>query len=143
MEYMPTPAYQTVGFVYSAGLGFCLGLVYDFFRIIFYLLTGSDKKLMTLRDIIYSLVCLIVNFLFLLVMCSGRVMLYVFAGEGIGMYIYFLTLSDTVFRPSKAVLKGIRKSAVKIRKFFNSLYLKILTFFQNICKKVKKSEKNC
>ena len=75
MEYMPSPTGQAIGFIYSAGLGFALGLVYDYFRIFFYMLTGSDKKLTVTRDIIYLLFCLAANFLFLLVMCDGRMML--------------------------------------------------------------------
>lgn len=138
MEYMPSVTSQAVGFFYSAGLGFALGLVYDFFRIIFYMLTGSDKKMSVPRDIMYLLFCLAVNFIFLLVMCSGRMMLYVFAGEAIGFAAYFRTLSRGIYRPLRSVIFSVRK-------LFADFYAKTKLFFyktRQIChKNTKKHEK--
>ena len=108
MDYMPSVMKQTVSLVYSAGLGFCFGLVYYLFRIIFYSLTGSDKKLSTVRDIIYVLVCLCAHFLFALVMCSGRVLMFIFVGEGAGLAVYFAVLSGQFYIPLKSVISKMR-----------------------------------
>lgn len=141
MEYMPSPSGQAIGFIYSAGLGFALGLVYDFFRIFFYLLTGSDKKLSTVRDIIYMLFCLIVNFLFLLVMCSGRLMLYVFTGEAIGLIVYARTLSPIVYRPLRRFFLIIRKKLLLIFTLFEKIKHNVQRILQNIQENAKKQEK--
>lgn len=140
MEYMPSPAAQTVGFIYSSGLGFALGLVYDFFRIFFYMLTGSDKKLTVTRDIIYLLFCLVADFLFLLVMCDGRMMLYAFVGEGIGLLVYFLTLSGSVYLPLRTVTAKIRACFSKIVMIFKKVRLLLSKLLQNMHKNTKKQE---
>lgn len=141
MEYMPSAAGQAVGFFYSAGLGFALGLVYDFFRIFFYMLTGSDKKLSMFRDIMYLLCCLAVNFLFLLVMCSGRMMLYVFVGEGIGLLAYFRTLSGSIYPRLKVFVAVIRRHAVKIVVLSKKIKPYFSKIRQNRHKNTKKQEK--
>lgn len=141
MEYMPSVLSQAVCFVYSAGLGFCLGLLYDFFRIIFYLFTGNDKKLSTVRDIIYMLFCLGTHFIFALVMCSGQIMLFTFAGEIIGLFAYFKTLSRQIYVPVKNILIGVRRSAKRIFSFLINFTYKFYSLPHNLLKKVKKSEK--
>lgn len=141
MEYMPSVLSQAVCFVYSAGLGFCFGLLYDFLRIIFYLFTGNDKKLSCVRDIIYMLFCLGVHFIFILVMCSGRIMMFTFAGEIIGLFSYFKTLSRQIYIPVKKLFTGFRCSVKRIIEFLKKFVYKSYSLFQNIPKKVKKSEK--
>ena len=138
MSYMPSLAWQTSGFIYSAGLGFCLGLVYDFFRIIFYLLTGSDKKYILARDIIFMFVLLWSDFLFLLVMCSGRLMLYAFAGECLGLMIYFYSLSGLIYGSVRGMLRRIRRDFSSISDFIR---VKTAMFQPNIREKLKKSKK--
>lgn len=127
MRYMPTLAFQIISFVYSAGLGFVLGIAYDFIRILFYFFTWSDKKLSVCRDIIYSFVCLATTFLFLLVMCEGKMFFYVFIGEGIGLFIYLYALSGVFILP-------IKRKIDKIKTFF----IRIKTDFYTLCKKICK-----
>lgn len=140
MDYMPSVLQQTVSFVYSAGLGFCFGLMYDFFRIFFYLLTGSDKKLSTVRDIIYMLFCLSGHFLFVLVMCSGRIMLFTFVGEVIGLTVYFRTLSSQLISPVKRLIIKIRGPIRRISLQVKSLLSKISGKYPKFRKNVKKTE---
>lgn len=141
MEYLPSPTSQTICFIYSAGLGFALGLVYDFFRIFFYTITGSDKKLRTVRDIMYLSLCLAVDFIFLLVMCSGRIMLYVFVGEGIGLTVYARTFSRAVYRPLKVCSSVIRRFFLRYAAIFGRIKLFMRKITQNIQKNAKKQEK--
>ena len=55
IEYLPKSSEQLLTIVYSAGIGFALGFIYEILRLIFYLLSGSDKKFTLLRDIIFLL----------------------------------------------------------------------------------------
>lgn len=138
MQYMPTPAFQAICFVYSAGLGFTLGIIYDFFRILFYLLTGNDKKLSVCRDIIYSLVCLGAAFLFLLVVCNGQLRMYLFIGGAIGLTVYVYSLSNSVFPPVKIKIDKIRLLISQIKTAFHLLFEKIC---KNLNKRLKISKK--
>lgn len=139
MQYMPTPAFQLVCFMYSAGLGFTLGIIYDLFRILFYLHTGNDKKLTVLRDIMFLSVCLWATFIFLLVVCNGQLLLYIFAGEAIGLRIYFYSLSPFIFPQAKRLMKCIRKYFLALNLFL----FKIKTFFGEIFKKSYKNLQKC
>ncbi len=139
MQYMPSVAFQAVSLLYSAGLGFTLGIIYDLFRMLFYLLTGNDKKFLVIRDIIYSLLCLSATFLFLLVICNGKLLLYVFLGEAAGLTIYFYSLSDFVFLPVKRRIKRIRCNFVKFKNFSNKIRGRILSFKEKINKNLHKT----
>ena len=108
MSYMPTLAFQLVCFAYSAGLGFSLGIVYDLSRMLFYLLTGNDKKYQTLRDIIYLLFCLLADFIFVLVMSDGQLLLYIFVGQLIGLAVYFYSVSPSVYPPVRSAINRLR-----------------------------------
>lgn len=139
MQYLPTTVFQAVTFMYSAGLGFTLGIIYDLFRMLFYLLTGSDKKLSVPRDIMFLSVCLASTFIFLLVMCDGQFLLYIFAGEALGLWAYSYSLSAVFIRPSRRVIRKIRGQISKIKKFFSCIKTKI----ESIFKKINKNTNNC
>ncbi len=109
MEYMPSLTGRLVGFAYSAGLGFTLGIIYDLCRMFFYLLTGSDKKFSVIRDIIYLLVCLSATFIFLLVVSDGQFLMYIFLSEILGLALYSYSLSPLVYPPIKAVIRCLRR----------------------------------
>ena len=141
MTYFPSQIFQLKGFLYSAGLGFTLGLFYDLFRILFFLLTGSDKKLTVTRDIIFMLFCLAVNFVFLLVICEGQILFYVAAGEIIGIAVFETTVGKPFFcRISVLLKKTKKKTAVIKHNLFEKkikIYKKIKNLEKNTCKKLK------
>lgn len=146
MRYMPTLTYQVICFVYSAGLGFILGFLYDLVRIVFYSFTGNDRKLSVVRDLLYSFMCLAATFLFLLVMCDGKLMFYIFIGEGTGLFIYLYALSGIFILPVKRKIDKMKHRFLKIKSFligkktdFANRY-KILC--KNVNKRVKKSKKD-
>ena len=141
MQYMPSLYFQVGCILYSAGLGFSLGIIYDLFRMLFYLLTGSDKKLVNLRDIIYSIVCLAATFLFLLVMCDGQLLVYVFIAEAVGAYIYFRTLSRQIFSPVRKVIVIIRRFFARIKRFLSEIKTRICTLNEKMFKKLHKIAK--
>ena len=131
MHYMPESSYQIEGFLYSAGLGFILGMIYDFFRAVFYFFVGNEKRLALVRDLIFTFFCLFLTFLFLLVMCSGKVMLYAIVGEVLGGIVYVCTVSNLVFGKIKFFLG-------KMRRFFIRFGAKIAEFFSKISMRFKK-----
>ncbi len=139
MQYLPTMAFQSVAFMYSAGLGFALGIIYDLCRIIFYLFTGSDKKYITIRDIIFLTICLASTFLYILVMCDGQLLLYVFIGEALGLWAYFYSVSAILYLPAKRFICVMRRQITKIKLFF----IGIKTYFLEIYKKADKNLHNC
>ncbi len=139
MQYMPSAAFQAVSLMYSAGLGFALGIVYDLFRIFFYLITGSDKKFLLFRDIIYLLVCLAASFLFILVVCNGRLILYIFMGMAAGLAVYFYSVSDSVFLPIKKKINCIRRHFSKFKNHITQIRTRFITFLKKIRKKLYKN----
>lgn len=141
MRYMPTLAFQTVCFMYSAGLGFSLAIVYDLFRILFYMLTGSDKKYSWVRDIIFTAVCLIANFIFLLVVCDGRMYVYSFLSEAGGAFVWFYSVSSFLFFPAKRAIKKVKRYFSHIKDFFIRIKTRIYAFFEKIFKKLHKTVK--
>lgn len=136
MDYMPTLVYQLVCFAYSAGLGFSLGIVCDLSRMFFYLLTGSDKKFQAFRDIICLLLCTAVTFIFVLVMCDGQFLLYVFVGEIIGFAVYFYSVSPFLFPAVKSTIGRLRRRIVLV-------HGKILHIKTLLCKKLSKKMNKC
>ena len=142
MRYMPDTAYQTFIFLYSSGLGFALGILYDFFRIFFYLLTGSDKKYLMARDIIYLLACLVINFLFLLAMSDGQILLYIIIGEIIGWSVWYFTLSEAVFKPVRTAANFVRKKTRVIISLISKIKAKVCLIFQKYTNFYRKNEKN-
>ena len=55
IDYLPKTSEQLLGFIYSVGIGLALGFVYGLLRILFFILSGSDKKFTLTRDIIFFL----------------------------------------------------------------------------------------
>lgn len=141
MQYMPTLAFQAVCFMYSAGLGFALAIVYDLFRIFFFILTGSDKKQVVLRDIIFITVWLWVNFIFLLTVCEGRLFLYVFLAQAGGAFVWFYSLSDIAFLPAKRAIKAVKRHFLRQKDCLCRVKGRILNIIEKILKKSHKTVK--
>lgn len=134
IEYLPKSSEQLLTIVYSVGIGFALGLIYEILRLIFYLLSGSDKKFTLLRDIIFLLFVLTVTFFFFLVRCNGKVTFYAVVGEAFGGFAAFKT-SDPFM--SFLVRKRLRKLRKKLAKL-HDIGRRVSVFNG----KIKKKEKN-
>lgn len=111
IDYLPKASEQLLTLIYSIGIGFALGLFYEILRLIFYLLSGSDKKFVLLRDIIFLLFCLTVTFFYFLVRCNGKVTFYAVTGEGIGGLVSFKAVDPFV---SFLIGKKLRKLRKKL-----------------------------
>ncbi len=114
IEYLPKASEQLLTVIYSAGIGFALGALYEFLRLIFFLLSGSDKKFTLLRDIIFLLFVLAVSFFFFLVRCNGSVTFYSVIGEGVGGYAAFRSIDPFMSFLIVKRLKKLRKKIPKI-----------------------------
>lgn len=129
IEYLPNYANQIAGVLYSVGIGCALGFFYEFVRIIFFIATGNDKKFTLARDIIFLLVCLAGNFLFLLIQFNGKVMFYAVLGEISGGFAV-LKLTGSFF--SYLIGKPLRRVRKRFIAFFNKIkikFFKIIEFF--------------
>ena len=127
IEYLPKTSEQLLTIIYSVGIGFALGLFYEFLRLFFYLLSGSDKKFTLLRDIIFLLFVLTVTFFFFIVRCNGRVTFYSVTGEAVGGLAAFKTTDSCM-----AFL--IRKKLRKLTDIGHKIYV--------FTEKIKKKQKN-
>lgn len=145
IDYLPKTSEQLLGFIYSVGIGLALGFVYGLLRILFFILSGSDKKFTLTRDIIFLLFCLTVTFFFFLIRYNGKVMFFAVAGELLGGYGAF-KLTDSFI--SYLIRKILRKLRKRISGFVLSVRSKAISFVRKIqnCKKniikVKNFSKN-
>lgn len=134
IDYLPSSSRQLFTIFYSIGIGFALGFFYEILRIIFFLLSGSDKKFTLLRDIIFLLFVLAVTFFFFLVCCNGKVTFYAVVGELLGGLTAFKTIEPFA-------MFFIRKKLRKLRKklsFIPKLWRKI----SDLAEKIRSAEKN-
>lgn len=133
IEYLPKSSEQLLTIVYSVGIGFALGFFYEILRLIFYLLSGSDKKFTLLRDIIFLLFVFTVTFFFL-VRCNGKVTFYAVAGEALGGFAAFKMIDPFM---SYLIRKRLRKLRKKLAKL-HDIGRRVSVFTE----KIKKKEKN-
>lgn len=134
IEYLPKSSEQLLTIVYSAGIGFALGFIYEILRLIFYLLSGSDKKFTLLRDIIFLLFVFTVTFFFFLVRCNGKVTFYAVSGEALGGFAAFKMIDPFM---SYLIRKRLRKLRKKLAKL-HDIGRRVSVFTE----KIKKKEKN-
>lgn len=142
IDYLPDPSSQFVGFLYSIGIGFALGIFYEVLRLIFFVASGSDKKFTLARDIIFLLFCLGVTFFFLMIRYNGKVMFYAVGGELLGGYIMLKLVNPFFTFLIKKKMRRLRREIVKI---VNGVRLTILKFGRKLYKSGKnviKTEKN-
>ncbi len=125
--YLATIGEQSRIFLYSVGLGFFLGFVFDAFT-----LTGlflPKKKAVTIvLDCVYMIVCTFLIFFFGLAVHNGSFRLYVYCAVILGWLIRYYSFGAFVRRVSKAL-------SVKIKSV-------LLLFTEKTRKKQKKIEKN-
>lgn len=141
IEYLPSFNGQLTGFLYSAGIGFALGILYELIRIIFFVLSGSDKKFVLLRDIILMSVCFAVSFVFFLVKYNGNITFYAVLGEAIGGVVAFKSFDSIVSVFIKRVLRKIRGRIISFAAKIKALKNKFVAKLQNIQKNRKKVQK--
>lgn len=141
IEYLPNFSGQLTGFLYSVGIGFALGLFYELIRIIFFVLSGNDKKFVPLRNIIFLSVYFAVSFIFFLVKYNGNITFYAVLGEAIGRIAAFKAFDSIVSVFIGRVLHKIRERIISAVAKLRALKLNYVTKLQNIKKNSKKVQK--
>ena len=108
MRYMQGVSEQLSVFLYSFGLGFLLGVLYDFFRML-RMIFPFGRVLIFIQDFLYVIICAFATFCFALVLNDGRIMFYIFLGEALGWIIYYFSVGVLVMRAVNSAVSGIRR----------------------------------
>ena len=115
MGYMQGVSEQLKVFLYSFGLGFLLGILYDVFRVL-RMIFSLGKVTTFIQDFLYVVICAFLTFCFALVLNDGKIMFYIFFGEGIGWLIYYFSLGTLALKVSSAIINGVRNVVSLMKK---------------------------
>lgn len=108
MEYIQSLSAQTNMFLYSFGFGFLLGILYDIVRT-FRMMISRSKTIVFIADLIYFAACAVLTFAFILVMDSGKIRLYVAAGEVLGWLVYYFSFGSIAIKISAYLCRQIKR----------------------------------
>lgn len=134
--YLDTIAEQSRVFLYSCGLGFLLGFLFDVFSFIGFFL--PEKKGVTIaRDFIYMVLCTFLMFIFGLVVHNGSFKLYVYAGAVLGWFVWFFSVGMFTRRISFKISEDICTAFSKFKRGILNFACKLK---KKRAKKLKKSE---
>ena len=115
--------------------GSIIGIFFDFFRIL--RKTFKTQDLITyIQDIIFWIFTGIFLFYIIFHFCLGEIRLYMFISLGIGLIIYFLTISKYVIMLNVKLFTFMKKIVIKIYKIilfpFNLIFKIIKNLFNPI-----------
>ncbi len=109
--YLDTIAEQSRVFFYSLGMGFLLGVIYDIFEFIGFLLPRKRMFIIP-RDVIFMVTSAFLMFLFSLSVNNGSFKFHIYTGAIAGFFICFFSLGkflQKTFFTVAILLKGIFK----------------------------------
>ena len=107
-------------------LGFCLGALYDVFRIL-RLSFPHNKILVFLEDVLYFFLITVISFSFILLQNNGTLRAFLLLGELMGAILYFFTLSILIMKAANAIIKAV----YTIMRFFYRITVKpFIRFFK-------------
>lgn len=142
MTYLVDIPQQVRTFAYAIGFGFCIGILYDVFRMLRLLLCGGKNKAFLVSDILYALVAAVLTFLFALTLLNGGIRGYVLFGELLGFLIYYISFGAFVVRMTDKITAFLRRVFGRIfraiAKPFRALYVACKRFYT---KNVQKAQK--
>lgn len=130
-------AEQTLVFLYSCGMGFILGLLYDAFRIVrrsFF----SKSIFVLIQDLLFWIMSAFLTFVFVLSVNHGEVRGYIFLGEIIGFVIYYFTFSSLVLKFGSGLVNFIKKILLWA---LNLLFIPFRIIYEEILKIANKIKK--
>ncbi|MBR4286603.1 MAG: spore cortex biosynthesis protein YabQ [Clostridia bacterium] len=135
---------QLAIFIFSLGLGFLLGVLYDVIRALRLSITRS-KIVLVICDIIYFIAFGLISFLFILALNKGEIRFYIIVGEAIGALFYYVSLGIAVIKITDkaiSILRRLYTLAFKIISTpFRGLVKAFSGIFKKLCKLFKKTEK--
>ena len=128
---------QTKSFLLSLGMGFLLGVIYDFIRII--RISISQKKVgVILSDLFFCIIACLGTFLFCLTVNEGEIRLYLILGELAGFFTYYFSLGVVIFSCSEKIVSFIKKLFTS---FFEIILFPFKWVFRKIINKTRKNSK--
>ncbi len=140
---------QTLIFLQSCLLGFFLGILYDFFRIL-RMAIKSNGIIVFIEDFLFFILAAIITFSFMISNTHGQMRIFVIIGELLGAIIYYFTLGKLVIKIADKILTFIKKIIIFIFKLIilpiikiiiklNKLLFKIILKFKIKRKKIKQN----
>lgn len=135
---------QLTCFLFSLGMGFLLGILYDVLRAIRLSFTKS-KIALIIFDVLYFVLFGILTFLFILAFNKGEVRFYIIAGELLGAFFYYIAFGIAVIKFTDKVvifLQKVRSVILKAITFpFRLLKRLLLCILKPFFKLLQKTEK--
>ena len=142
---------QFLIFLASLGVGFLLGILYDFLRAV-RLSFAKGKFVVVFFDLLYFFIVAFASYIFILAANKGEVRSYIIIGELIGAVFYYFSLGLALMKLTDRLvllLKRLYSFVFKIIsfpfRFIKSTFLRVLsefkTFFEKSEKKTKKIQK--
>lgn len=135
---------QTIIFFASLGVGFLLGVLYDFLRALRLSFT-KGKIPIVIFDLIYFFAVAFLSYLFILAANKGEVRSYIIIGELLGAVFYYFSLGIAVIKLTNhfvLLLKRFYKFIFNIISFpFRLVKRPLESLFGKLRKFFKKSEK--
>jgi len=106
-------------FLYACGFGACIGLFYDFFRIM-RIAIPFGSLVIFIQDAIFWVVAGAGTFLFTYALNAGEVRGFLLMGELVGAVLYFLTVSRLIIGISDFIIRTVKK----LLRLFFTLFIK-------------------
>ena len=142
---------QMLIFLASLGVGFLLGVLYDFLRAL-RLSFMRGKWSVVVFDLLYFFMVALGSYIFILAANKGEVRSYIIIGELLGATFYYFSLGFALMKLTDKfvlILKRFYSFIFKIISFpfhiiktvFMKFYKRLKTFFQKSEKKSKKIQK--
>lgn len=139
---------QVLIFIASLGVGFILGVLYDFLRALRLSFT-KGKIAVIIFDLLYFFMVAFWSYIFILAANKGEVRSYIIIGELLGAIFYYFSLGIALMKLTDklvALLKRVYSLIFKIISYpfrlAKTVFLKVFGKIFNIFKKTeKKSEK--
>ncbi len=140
---------QTLVFIQACLLGAILGALYDVFKIT-RMVFAFPKLMVTLSDIVYSVIVIVFTFSFVLGFNDGRLRAFILLGEFLGMTLYFCTISRGIILIVRALIIILKKICtilfkiifmpiIWLIKFIGMILTKIYVFSRNNLQKIEKN----
>ncbi|WP_077534482.1 spore cortex biosynthesis protein YabQ [Massiliimalia massiliensis] len=122
-------------------LGVILGIIYDCFRV-FRQFIPSGKIFTFFQDLLFFFTATLFTFLFLVATNHGQLRIYLIAGELLGIWLYFQSVSRIVLWLTHQIIRLLKKIFSPIIRLIQWLFCQIKKLFlfmkkhlKNICGK--------
>ena len=149
--YIVSQSEQAVIFLASLGIGFLLGVLYDFFRAIRLSIT-KGKVAVIVFDLLYFFMVAFFSYIFILAANKGEVRSYIIIGELLGAVFYYFSLGFALMKLTdkfvlllnrlySLIFKIISFPFRLIKSAFSKFFCKLKAFFEKSEKKSKKIQK--